>query len=185
MQGFGKKRSAVGMPRPKKTKVEVPKCLGPATTTASTGTTDVEEGSASTVVEQDGTPREDPLEAQDKEERKEVAAVTKLARDLVNRKAVAVRVAEAKLRREKRLDEERMKRWDAAERREEPAPAYLQLERVYKSRVRLLEAHLELSEAQTGAAEAREELQRCILLQKEGAHAHVCAKLRGLRGEVA
>ena len=67
VQGFGRKRSAVGMPRPKKAKVEVPKCLGPATTTASTGTTDVEEGSTSTVAEQAGRTHEGALEASSKE----------------------------------------------------------------------------------------------------------------------
>ena len=51
VQGFGKRKSAVGMPRPKKSKVEVPNSLGPGTTDTSTGTTDVEEGSTSTVAE--------------------------------------------------------------------------------------------------------------------------------------
>jgi hypothetical protein len=42
---------------------------------------------------------------------------------------------------------ERMKRWEAAERRPEPPPAYLQLERLYKSQVKGLKAQLKLSEA--------------------------------------
>ena len=50
-QGYGKRKSAVGMPRPKKTKVEAVNCLGPSTMDMSTGTTDVEEVSASTVAE--------------------------------------------------------------------------------------------------------------------------------------
>jgi hypothetical protein len=114
VQGFGPKRGAVGMPRPKKKKVEAPKSLGPATTTASTGTTDVQEDSASTVAEQDGRTHKDSLEAEYKEERHELAAVTKLARAAAQKAAVAVRVAEAKLRREERLEEERMKRWESA-----------------------------------------------------------------------
>ena len=123
VQGFGQKRSAVGMPRPKKKKVELPNFLGAATTVVSTGTADVEEASASTEAEQGGRTREDSLKAEYKEERQELAAVTKLARNLVQQVAVAVQLAEAKLRREQRLEEERMKRWDAAERRKEPPPA--------------------------------------------------------------
>ena len=41
---------------------------------------------------------------------KEAAAVTKMARTSVKESAVEVRVAEAKLRRERRLDEERERR---------------------------------------------------------------------------
>ena len=167
------------MPRPKKTKVELSDSFGAGTAAASTGTTDVEEASASTEAEQGGTTDEASLEAEYKEERHELAAVTKLARNLAQKAAVAVRVAEAKLRREERLDEERGRRWDAAERRQEPPPAYLQLERAYKSQVRLLQARLELSQAQTHAAEAREEVKGCLLLQEEAAHAYVRAKLRG------
>ena len=179
VQGFGKKRFAVGMPRPKKAKVEAPKSLGPATTTANTGATDVEEASESTVAAQEDQTREDSLEAEYREERKELAAVAKLARAAAQKAAVDVRKAEAGLRREQRLEEERGRRWDAAERRQEPPPAYLQLERVYRSQVRLLEARLELSKAETRAAEAWEELQGCLLLQEEAAHAYVRAKLRG------
>ena len=51
-----------------------------------------------------------------------------------------VRVAEAAQRAEVRRDEERTKRWLAAEAREEPPPAYLQLERMYKGQVKILEA---------------------------------------------
>ena len=58
VQGFGKKRSAVGMPRPKKAKVEVPKVFGSGTIDVSTGTTGVEEASASTVAEQDDGTRD-------------------------------------------------------------------------------------------------------------------------------
>lgn len=184
-QGFAKKRGAVGMPRPKKSKVEATLGCRYGTTAASTGTTDVEEASASTVAEQGGRTRTDVLKAEYKEERQELAALTKLAGNLVKKKVVDVRMAEAKLRREERLDEERMKRWDAAERRDEPPPAYLQLERVYKSQVKLLEARLALSMAQTRAAEAREELKGCQLLQEQAAHAHVRDELRAACREAA
>lgn len=39
----------------------------------------------------------------------------------------------------KRRAEERMSRWDAAKRRSEPPPAYLQLERVHKLKVKELQ----------------------------------------------
>ena len=167
VQGFGKKRSAVGMPRPKKAKVEVPKVFGSGTIDVSTGTTGVEEASASTVAEQDDGTRDDSLEAQDKELRKQVATLIKMARKNVQEAAVDVRKAEAALRHEQRLDEERTKRWWAAERRKGPPPAYLQLERAYKSQVRDLQARLKLSEAQRWAAEAGAELAGCQLIERD------------------
>ena len=90
-----------------------------------------------------------------------------------------VRKAEAALRHEQRLAEEREKRWWAAERHSEPPPAYLQLERTYKSKVKDLEARLELSEAQTREAEAKAELQGCLLLQEQLAHARLRDRLCG------
>ena len=103
----------------------------------------------------------------------------KMARASVKEAAVEVRVADAKLRRERRLDEERKKRWWAAERREEAPPPYLQLERAYKSQVRDLQARLELSEARRREAEAAAELQRCLLLQEQLAHARLRDRLSG------
>ena len=70
-------------------------------------------------------------------------------------------------RKQQRRAEERMKRWDAAERRPEPPPAYLQLERVYKSQVKELKARLKLSEAQRAAAEANAELSDALKLKAE------------------
>ena len=166
-QGYGKRKSAVGMPRPKKTKVEAVNCLGPSTMDMSTGTTDVEEVSASTVAELAGGSCEDPLKAENNELRKEAAALTKAARKSVQEAAVIVRKAEAALRHERRLDEERERRWWAAERRNEPPPAYLQLERAYKSQVRDLKARLKLSEARRCAAEAEAELAGCQLIEKD------------------
>ena len=58
-------------------------------------------------------------------------------------------------------------------------PAYLQLERAYKSHIRLLDARLKLSQAQTGAAEAREEVQECLLQQQVLRTERVQAQLRG------
>ena len=129
--------------------------------------------------EQDAPTDEASLEVVDKAMLKEAAAVTKMARATVKESAVEVRVAEAKLRRERRLDEERERRWWAAERREEKPPADLQLERTYKSKVRDLEARLELSEAQRREVEAGLELQRCLLLQEQLAHARLRDRLCG------
>ena len=65
------------------------------------------------------------------------------------------------------------------ERRSEPPPAYLQLERTYKSKVKDLKALLELSEARRREAEAGAELQRCLLLQEQLAHARLRDRLCG------
>ena len=61
---------------------------------------------------------ESSYEAEDKELQKEAAAVTKAARTSVREAALDVRVAEAALRHERQLEEEREKRWWAAERRD-------------------------------------------------------------------
>ena len=90
---------------------------------------------------------------------------------------MAVRKAEAALRNEKRLTEERDKRWWAAEKRDEPPPAYLQLERAYKGQVKMLQARLALSEAQKGAAEADARLNKCLFMREELAHALTRCKL--------
>lgn len=61
---------------------------------------------------------ESSYEAEDKKLQKEAAAVTKAARTSVREAAFDVRVAEAALRHERRLEEEREKCWWAAERRD-------------------------------------------------------------------
>ena len=55
----------------------------------------------------------------------------------------------------------------------------MQLERAYKSQVRDLQARLELSEARRREAEAGAELQRCLLLQEQLAHARLRDRLCG------
>ena len=167
------------MPRPKKAKVLPKEKSGLPTATAISAATAKEEVSPPALKEQEQHLEDDSLEVVDKEMLKEAAAVTKLARASVKEAAVEVRVAEAKLRRERRLEEERERRWWAAERREEPPPAYLQLERTYKSKVRELEARLEVSEAQRREAEARVELQGCLLLLEQLAHARLRDSLSG------
>ena len=78
-----------------------------------------------------------------------------------------MRKAEAELRHEERRKEERMKRWEAAERRPEPPPAYLQLERLYKSQVKELKAKLKLSEAGRRCAEMQLEVHNALEIKQE------------------
>jgi hypothetical protein len=178
-QGFGKRKSAVGMPRPKKQKLQNSDGMGQPSATVISAATAKEEVSPPALKEQDTPTLDGSLEVVDKAMLKEAAALTKLARSSVKESAAEVRVAAAKLRHERRLDEERERRWWAAERREEAPPAYLQLERAYKSKVRDLEARLEVSEAQRCEAEARAELQGCLLLQEQLAHARLRDRLCG------
>ena len=114
-------------------------------------------------------------EAEDKEMQKQAAALTKAARKSLREAAVDVRKAEGALRHEQRLEEEREKRWWAAERRDAPPPAYLQLERAYKSQVKDLQARLQLSEARRREAEAKAELGECMLIEKDLELTRVCA----------
>ena len=178
-QGFGKRSSAVGMPRPKKAKLQYDEESGQPSATAITAATANEEVTPPALKEQDAPIHDDSFEVVDKGILKDAAAVTKMARASVKEAAVEVRVAEAKLRHERRLDEEREQRWWAAERRSEPPPAHLQLERAYKSQVKDLKARLELSEAQRREVEAGAELQRCLLLQEQLAHARLRDRLCG------
>ena len=178
-QGFGKRSSAIGMPRPKKAKLQYSTGIGQPFVAVISAATINEEASPPALKEQDAPTHDDSFEVVDKAMLKDAATVTKMARASVKEAAVDVRVAEAKLRRERKLDEEREQRWWAAERREEAPPAYLQLERAYKSQVRDLRARLELSEAQRREVEAGAELQRCLLLQEQLAHARLRDRLCG------
>jgi hypothetical protein len=140
-QGFGKKRSGVSMPRPKKKQVEQTAALLNSTLGGSTGTSAEEEMSASTGVAEDKGSCDGSLEAQEKELRAWAKGKIAEQRKVVQELSVVLRKAEAALRHEQRLAEEREKRWWAAERYSEPPPPYLQLERVYKSKVKDLQAH--------------------------------------------
>ena len=176
-QGYGKRRCSVGMPRPKKSKVQA---LGESRQNENTGVAGdrpADEKGDAAVCEQDEHASEEVEEASDKEARQQANELVKMARAGVREAAVSVTVAEAALRHEKRRAEERWKRWEAAEQRAQPPPAYLQLERVYKGKVKMLQARLALSEARTGAAEAGERLQECLLMREELAHALTRDKL--------
>ena len=165
------------MPRPKKTKVEAVEHLGAGNTSTSTGLTEQEEASASNQIEEDGGTLEDCEEESDKEARQQTNQFVKNARADVRETSIAVQKAEAALRHEKRRAEERDKRWWVAEQRDEPPPAYLQLERAYKGQVKMLQARLVLSEAQREAAEADARLQECLCMREELAHSLTRRKL--------
>ena len=81
-----------------------------------------------------------------------------------------VRVAEAAQRAEVRRDEERTKRWLAAEAREEPPPAYLQLERMYKGQVKILEAAFRVSQARAREGWAEAALQEALGCGRRSMH---------------
>ena len=116
-QGFGKRSSAVGMPRPKKAKLQYDEESGQPSATAITAATANEEVTPPALKEQDAPIHDDSFEVVDKGMLKDAAAVTKMARASVKEAAVEVRLAEARLRHERRLDEEREQRWWAADRR--------------------------------------------------------------------
>ena len=166
-QGFGKRKSAVGIPRPKKSKVLSKEGSGLESVVADTSEIDQGEEDSASTSPVEVAHSDTPSESDDEDLQKEAAAVTKMARAAVREAAVEVRKAEAALRHERRLDEERERRWWAAERRKEAPPAHLQLERAYKSQVRDLKARLALSEARRRAAEAQAELAGCQLIEKD------------------
>lgn len=139
--------------------------------TASTGTTAAEEASASTLMEEEDDLELEEAKAEERELRKWVKKSTDGARQLVAKCNLQVRKAESALRHEQRLAEERERRWWAAERHAAPPPAYLQLERVYKTIVKGLKAKLELSEARRVVAQAEVRLEKCLTLQLEVKHA--------------
>ena len=180
LQGFGKRKNMVGTRRPKKKKVEVATTSEPSALDGDDGDYVAEKVAQSNVGaplgETSGTRPESP-EFNDREQRKTMAHVVKEVRKLVAEAKVRLRVAEAAQRAEVRRDEERTKRWWAAWQREEPPPAYLQLERAYKSQVKGLEAALEVSHAQMIVARAETALQESLLDQEKCAHDRTRAKL--------
>ena len=159
------------MPRPKKTKVQVIEESGLSEETGVTGATQNENPDGVAPQEQEEHTETDSLNAEEPSLSKQAKQLVQWARAAVTAANIEVRKAEAALRAEERRNEERMQRWDAAERRSEPPPAYLQLERVYKSQVKGLKARLKLSEAQRAAAEAKAELSDALLIKAEYLHA--------------
>ena len=167
VQGFEPRKSTIGMPRPKKARPPQVGTERSGISSAVAAASSKEEASPSGPMELELGTAESSDKAVDQELLKDAAKLTKTARCSVREATVVVRKAEAALRQEQRRAEERMKRWDAAERRPEPPPAYLQLERVYKSQVKELKARLKLSEAQRAAAEAKAELSDALKLKAE------------------
>jgi hypothetical protein len=168
----------VGTKRPKKKKSDEVASSGAGTGSPGTGPTAVEEPSAATSTEPlEQTPPE-PKASPGKALREEAAEDTARAVDEVEEATVVVRKAEAALTREKRLREERNRRWEAAERRKEPPPAWLQLERLYKSRLKFMQAELQLSEAKRVMAEADGTLITCFWREEELENARLRRELR-------
>ena len=176
-QGFGKRKSEIGMPRPKKAKAQQLVESGLDENTGITGDMQVEESGGAALLEQEGHTLSESEEEEEKEGQKAANDLVKMARAEAKTAAMDVRVAEACLRAEKRRAEERDRCWWAAEQRDEPPPAYLQLERAYKAQVKMLQARLALSEAQKGAAEANARLQESLLMREQHAHAYTRCKL--------
>ena len=180
-QGFGKRKNAVGMQRPKKKKVEVAECLAPATTDTSTGTTAAEDVSAATMADEMEDDELEWAKSEEKRLRKFAKSATAEQRKAVQELNVEVRKAEAALRHEQRLAEERERRWWAAERHTEPPPAYLQLERAYKSQVKHLQALLALSEAKRRVAVAESLCAELSCEQEKLRSAHLARVVRRTR----
>ena len=157
--------------RPKKKKVPVVENVANDEVPWETGSTVQEEASASTLVDDGDDIVLEEAKAQEKELKVWTKGSVDKARKLVAECKVHVRKAEAALRHEERLAEERERRWWAAERHAAPPPAYLQLERVYKTIVKGLKAKLELSEARRVVAQAEVRLEKCLTLQLEVKHA--------------
>ena len=137
---FGKRKSTIGVPRPKKTKVEAVEHLGAGTTSTSTGLTEQEEASASNQIEEDGGTLEDCEEESDKEARQQANQFVKNARADVRAMKIAVQKAEAALRHEKRRAEKSVTSAgglpsSGTSRRQHICR--LQLERAYKGKVKI------------------------------------------------
>ena len=179
-QGFGKRKNMVSTRRPKKKKVEVVAVSEPSALDGDDDDYAADQVAHEPLIEQDagtsGTRPESP-EFNDKEQRKQRAAAVKEARKEAAEARMEVRVAEAAQRAEVRRDEERTKRWLAAEAREEPPPAYLQLERVYKGQVKILEAAFRVSQACAREGWAEAALQEALLRQEKHAHARTLGEL--------
>ena len=115
-QGFGKKKSLVGTVRPKKKKVPVVENVANDEVPWATGSTVQEEASASTLMDDGDDVALEEAKVQEKELKVWVKGSVDKARKLVAECKVHVRKAEAALRHEERLAEERERRWWAAER---------------------------------------------------------------------
>ena len=113
-QGFGKRKNMVGAPRAKKARPPRMESEGSGISGATAAFSSTEEASPCGPMELELGSAESSDEAENKELQKEAAALTKAARKSVSEATVEVRKAEAALRHERRLDEERERRWWAA-----------------------------------------------------------------------
>ena len=136
------------------------------------------EPSVAALTEQEEHTAVGPPELPGKRLRDEAAEATAEAFDEVNAAEVSLRKAEAVMARALRLSEERGRRWEAAERRDPPPSAYLQLERPYKSLLATADARLELEKARRLMAEAESEQNCCFWLEEQLENARLKRDLR-------
>ena len=94
------------------------------------------------------------LESPNKQLREEAADDYKFACEEASVAAVVLAEQKSKLLCAERLYQAKMKRWDAAERRKERPSAILQLEKLYKSKIQLMEARMATMAAQLVMEEA-------------------------------
>ena len=120
----------------------------------------------------------DPPESPGKRLRDEAAERTALAAGRLGMAETELRKAEAAFKREERLDEERTKRWWRAETAREPPSAVTQMDRAYRSQVRMLEARLKLTQATLRASEAESTLNQQLWLAEELESARLKRALR-------
>ena len=161
-QGFGKRKNAVGMPRPKKAKVaaraEAAEMMGNYTTEPDEqGRADSESKKPKTDAAQKLTTAKDELD----DLYIEFLAAQKVAK-----------VFEDKLKLAERIHDAKMRRIDAAQAKKARGSAVLQLERIYKTTQDLLQAKLSASEteAECHSAESNWLAQQCHVLRLENAN---------------
>ena len=154
VQGFGKRKSAVGMPRPKKKKVVLLEEESEELPMAADDN-GAEDGvpSPTDIKELELEPPAVP-ESPGKQQRLEAEDDYKFACEEASVAAVVLAEQKSKLLCAERLYQAKMKRWDAAERRKERPSAILQLERLYKSKIQLMEAQMATMAAQLVMEEA-------------------------------
>ena len=162
-QGFGKRKNAVGMARPKKAKVAARE-QQEAEMMANCTTEPDEQGRADFERKKPKTDVSHKLQAAEEELNDmyiEFLAAQKVAK-----------VFEDKLKLAERLHDAKVRRIDAAQAKQARGSAVLQLERIYQNEQDLLQAELQASraEAECNNAEANWLAQQCRLLRLQNAN---------------
>mmetsp|Transcript_285 Transcript_285/g.629 ORF Transcript_285/g.629 Transcript_285/m.629 type:complete len:165 (+) Transcript_285:1-495(+) len=157
--GFGKRKNAVGMARPKKSKVvareeeAVMRASGAMTASKDIGA---------------GIKRKEPSGRISHKLQAAEAELEELHFQFLAAQRVA-KVFKDKLQLEKRLNDAKMRRVDAAQKKKPRGSAILQLERLYQAEEQLLRAQLAASETESEChrAEADWLAQQCCVLRLE------------------